>query len=314
LGWGRCWSCRWSPAGSPCAQAARADAAADAADGLALRQAARADAAADAADGLALRQAARADAAADAADARRVSAQALATDDIERSLLLAAAAVGLDDSPTTRANLLSALGRSPQLIGAIRGEGDVFYRTDPRADGEVVAVEGGGYYGLDISPEGDKAAAFDDASGIALYDLESGLLLASDHPRSPLSETSARSRANPLAYSPDGRQLVVGVPGVVLAGEAAPAAPPVRLLDGDTLEESPVQLGGLPRRWRRRSTSATAATGASSRSASTATRCAARCRSRPGYRRRRWRWCGRSPHPKCRSRRSSSRRCRTRSH
>ena len=58
----------------------------------------------------------RADRATVAADARRVGAQALLVDDIDHSLLLAVEGVRLDDSTDTRANLLAALSRSPELI------------------------------------------------------------------------------------------------------------------------------------------------------------------------------------------------------
>ena len=50
------------------------------------------------------------------ADARRVGVRAQLTDDISLSLLLAAAGARLDDSPETRANLLTALAERPTLV------------------------------------------------------------------------------------------------------------------------------------------------------------------------------------------------------
>ena len=71
----------------------------------------------------AVRQADRAREATVAADARRVGTQALVESDIDQSLLLAVAANHLDDSPETRASLLSALSKAPELIHATRGVG-----------------------------------------------------------------------------------------------------------------------------------------------------------------------------------------------
>ena len=88
---------------------------------------------------LAVRQADRADRATIAADARRVGTQALVARDIDQSLLLAVEGVRLDDTIDTRANLLAALDRSPELIGSIRGEGTL---VDVSDDGDIVAVSG----------------------------------------------------------------------------------------------------------------------------------------------------------------------------
>jgi hypothetical protein len=60
--------------------------------------------------------AAKADQSAVSADARRVGVQAQLTDDISLSLLLAAAGARLDESPETRANLVTALAERPTLV------------------------------------------------------------------------------------------------------------------------------------------------------------------------------------------------------
>ena len=57
------------------------------------------------------------------ADAQRLGAQALAEDDLDRSLLLAREGVALDDSPQTRSNLLAALLKSPAAIGVMQSHG-----------------------------------------------------------------------------------------------------------------------------------------------------------------------------------------------
>ena len=58
-----------------------------------------------------------------AAEARRVGAQALDTDDVEESMLLAVAGVRLDDSPETRSNLQAALARHPELMASTQMAG-----------------------------------------------------------------------------------------------------------------------------------------------------------------------------------------------
>ena len=98
-------------------QADRADRTAE----LAEREAERADRTAEgAAESAAAAELAaeRADQAAIEADPRRVGTQALVTENIDESLLMAIAGVQLDDSSDTRANLLTALTRNPALVAA----------------------------------------------------------------------------------------------------------------------------------------------------------------------------------------------------
>ena len=70
------------------------------------------------------------------ADARRVGAQALLVDDLDRSLLLAVEGLRLDDSTDTRANLLAALSRSPQLIASTRADGPGLISVGVSPDGD----------------------------------------------------------------------------------------------------------------------------------------------------------------------------------
>ena len=74
-----------------------------------------------------------------AADAQRLGAQALAEDDLDRSLLLARQGVALDDSLQTRGNLLAALLKSPAAIGVVRGGGDRLISLDLSPDGGTLA-------------------------------------------------------------------------------------------------------------------------------------------------------------------------------
>ena len=89
---------------------------------------------------VALDQIQRADAADVEADARRLAAQALVERDLGRALLLGVAAVRLDDSPETRANLVATLNRAPGLV-----------RTDSLADGDR-------FQGMALSPDGGTLA------------------------------------------------------------------------------------------------------------------------------------------------------------
>jgi DNA-binding SARP family transcriptional activator/WD40 repeat protein len=74
-----------------------------------------------------------------AADAQRLGAQALAENDLDRSLLLARQGVALDDSRQTRSNLLAALLKSPAAIGVLRGDGDRLISLDLSPDGRTLA-------------------------------------------------------------------------------------------------------------------------------------------------------------------------------
>ncbi len=167
---------------------------------------------------LAVRQAQRARDGAVAADARRVGAQALAAEDIDTSLLLAVEGVRLDDSPDTRANLLAALGRSPQLAGVIRGEGN----------GEFGSVS--------INPDGSTIAVYDDANRLWFYDAATRKVRA----------TYEAGDVTGIANFVTGRATFHPSGGPVAASVATLVDRPVRLLDPKTFREQPIQLDGFP--------------------------------------------------------------------
>jgi len=165
---------------------------------------------------LAVRQARRADRAAIAADAHRVGAQAQVVEDLDRAMLLAVEGVRLDDSTVTRANLLAALSRSPELIASARGDGPVHISLDARPDGKVVGV--GKAYG---------SVSFFDASTreqLGTYD------------EMPVWKWEFR---------PDGKQLAFSGQDDPSTGKGLPD-PIVRLVDAETLDEQQRQLGSLP--------------------------------------------------------------------
>ncbi len=164
--------------------------------------------------------AAVAQAAATTAEAGRSGARALATDDIDEAVLLAAAGVRLDDTPETRSNLLATLGRHPELIASTQMAG-------PR----VVY--------LDVSPDGHTVATYDAANHVRLYDIDQGDRLAEYQAG---SSKGLQWETAEVKFSPDGHTLAVTV--------AAPTRQPIMLLDADTLKPLDQQPGGLTKkRW-----------------------------------------------------------------
>ena len=172
---------------------------------LALRQADRANTSAAAATD-----------AARAADAQRVSARALATDDISLSMLMAVAGVQLDDSSATRSTLQAALAQRPELI-----------RSTPY-DGDAIT-------GLEVNPDGRTLAVYDRSGHVALLAATTMETVARFDP--PTARLHFHWFA-PMAFSPDGKTLAVGLPALTPA--------PIMLLDAQTLEPAPVQLPKMP--------------------------------------------------------------------
>jgi WD40 repeat protein/DNA-binding SARP family transcriptional activator len=112
------------------------------------------------------------------AESRRLGAQALLEDDLDRSLLLAAEAVHLDDSVDSRSALLTTLLRSPQARRVVHGDG---YRMQ-----KVMA-----------SPDSRTLAAGDIAGNTYLWDTRTGRRLTG-------------LDGSVLAFSRDGRLLTTG--------------------------------------------------------------------------------------------------------
>ena len=140
------------------------------------------------------------------ADARRVGARSQLTDDISLSLLLAAAGARLDDSPETRANLVTALAKRPTLV-----------RSAP--------PEGGYLEVFDVSRDGRWIASSDDQNRMHLYDASTNRLLRSYDAVGPVAGDGWILPA----FSPDSRQLAVIL-------EAQRSTEPVRLLDPNTMQ------------------------------------------------------------------------------
>jgi DNA-binding SARP family transcriptional activator/WD40 repeat protein/energy-coupling factor transporter ATP-binding protein EcfA2 len=149
-----------------------------------------------------------------AADARRLGAEALRTEDLDRSLLLAAAGVRLDNSSDTRASLLATLDRGPALT-----------RTGHSA-GHLLSVA--------VDPATDRVATTAaDGVGLELYD---------GHSLTRIAIPEHLSTGSVFA-DPDGSGFAVSITAdLVKAG----TEPPVVLLNRAGAR-SAVQLGGFPK-------------------------------------------------------------------
>jgi DNA-binding SARP family transcriptional activator/WD40 repeat protein len=161
---------------------------------------------------LAVGQADRARTASVAADVRRASALARDADGVDQALLLAAEAVGLEDSAESRSVLLDTLTGSPSLIGAYRHEGS------PPAQPSTPLLAMIPQRSELISSDGWSATVLDAGTLEVVRVLDSPPAVA--------------------AVSPDGTQVVVGVHALGPAG-------PLRLLDAATFEPQAAQLGGV---------------------------------------------------------------------
>ncbi|HET7276673.1 MAG TPA: BTAD domain-containing putative transcriptional regulator [Dermatophilaceae bacterium] len=148
-----------------------------------------------------------------AADARRLGAEALRSEDLDRSLLLAAAGVTLDNSVDTRNYLLATLARGPSLVGSARSAGRILSLGVNNATGQVATMVA-------------------DDVGLELFD---GQTLRRVSP-------PEKVRGVAVVPSPDGQRYAVSMWADLVEDGVEP---PVVLLDR-TGARSAVQLGGFP--------------------------------------------------------------------
>jgi WD40 repeat protein len=134
------------------------------------------------AGGLALTLRGRAEHEALVADSRRLGAQALLADDLDRSLLLARQGIALDDSLETRSDLLAALLRSPAAKAILRGDLD-------------------GIGALGVSRDGRLLAVGDGDGTVAIYDTQTRQL--------PQEKFQEHAQVGDLEFSPDGSLLAI---------------------------------------------------------------------------------------------------------
>jgi WD40 repeat protein len=138
------------------------------------------------AGGLALTLRGRAEHQALVADSRRLGAQALLEDQLDRSLLLARQGIALDDSLETRSDLLAALLRSPAATAILRGDLD-------------------GIGALGLSRDGRLLAIGDGDGTMAIYDVPTRRLLQ--------EAFQGHDQVHDLEFSPDGSLLAIATTG-----------------------------------------------------------------------------------------------------
>jgi len=153
--------------------------------------------------------------------ARRAGASALATGDIDTSLLLAVAGVRLDPSTSTANALIAAIGKRPELFASTPIEGDLPLAIDASADGRFLAI-------------------LDESRHLRLYDAGTGELLADRQEGEPLV-TFRQRVGDEVAFSPDGRWLAVA--------RTPDRGRPLDLLSVPALEPAPWLRGLPPRGW-----------------------------------------------------------------
>jgi WD40 repeat protein/class 3 adenylate cyclase len=175
------------------------------------------------------------------ADARWLATQALADDHVDQALLLALAAVRLDDSVETRGALLTSLFKSPEAIGVMNiPQSPVNISLSPvsislSADGRTLAVGGAGYIDLFDTrtrqaigePVRVAATGFTGVGREVAYSPTApsiAMVGQTDRGRGSLDLIDASSRhvvihevfaertsADSVAYSPDGSTVAVAV-------------------------------------------------------------------------------------------------------
>jgi WD40 repeat protein/DNA-binding SARP family transcriptional activator len=132
--------------------------------------------------GAALQQRRAARAAQRSAEARRLGARALTEPDLDRSLLLAAAAVRTSPSLETEGDLLAALQRSPHALAQVRGDGD-----------RLLAVA--------VSPDGRTLVASDNHGTLVFWDTQTMRRIG--------MPAQIGGWSGKMAFAPDGRRIAV---------------------------------------------------------------------------------------------------------
>ncbi len=123
-----------------------------------------------------------AEAAQRSAEARRLGARALSEPDLDRSLLLAAAAVRTDPSLETEGDLFTALQRSPHALRQIRSSSD-------------------GLLGVAVSPDGHTLATSGDNGTLVFWDTRTMRRIG--------DPVQIGAGSGGIAFSPDGRLVAV---------------------------------------------------------------------------------------------------------
>ncbi len=165
---------------------------------------------------LAMRQADRAAEAGDAAVARRVASQAQLAGTVDRALALAVAVQRVAPTAESRATLLQALARFPELS----------------------AVRSHGGHWVELSPDGHTLVTLDQDHRVWFHDADTLELLGDWDPYPDRSVLGILGNVSPLAFSEDGSRLAVAL----LDGNEGV----VRLLDPRTRRPVVPQPAGQP--------------------------------------------------------------------
>ncbi len=165
---------------------------------------------------LAVRQANRAADATETAVAQRAAAQAQLAGTVDRALALAAAAHHVEQSSESRAGLLAALARIPQL-SAVRPRGGVF---------------------LEASPDGRTLVTLDTDHRFWFHDTSTLELVGGYDPYPDRDVHGITSNGSHLAFDADGTRLAVALLDVTDGV--------VEVLDPATYEPVAAQPGGQP--------------------------------------------------------------------
>jgi WD40 repeat protein/DNA-binding SARP family transcriptional activator len=155
---------------------------------------------------LALDQRGDARKAASVADAQRLGAEGVSADRLENAMLLARAAVELDESAATRSSLLTVLQRSPAQLGTLPGT----------AGWELWTVA--------VSPDGRLVAVGGEEGAVRIYDA------AARRPLGKPYRGLLEGAVNSLRFSSDGSRLAVA------GAESLTAPTVVHLIDPRTRE------------------------------------------------------------------------------
>ena len=195
---------------------------------------------------------------------QRLGAQALVEEDLDLSLLLARQAVAIDDSPQTRGYLFAALRRWPAALAVMHPpDASTYLRGSAlSADGRTLAVVdanaglvffdtrtyeqvGEGIVapalGADPSAADAEAAAYSPDGKTLVFGGSGYLRLLDARTKDVLAEAAADTSLSSVAFTSDGRRLVVEESG----GEGSSAVITIR--DASTLKPigAPIQPAGF---------------------------------------------------------------------
>ena len=141
-----------------------------------------------AAGAIALWQRGRAEDVAVIADARRLGAEALNQEQLDRAVLLASAGIELHPSPETHSSLLSVLLRQPAMVGELRGEGWPLTWAA-------------------VSDDGTMMATTDERGTVRVFDVQTRKLLSDPY-------RVIGGFVQHVVFSPDGRTVAVTINAV----------------------------------------------------------------------------------------------------